>query len=159
MPVSVIAFGAVYELAADWTTGFGRPQGKATPPRARLSFRLVEFAELDDGRRLELRADRGMNHGEPRIAYGPVDGTDERSPGPPRIPFDLSDPWQFVTRQSLTAEVLAYVDPDDEESWWRWLVDRLAELGVDVDMAAVRSVPYRVEFGPILDGELHRRGR
>ena len=55
--------------------------------------------------------------------------------------------------------MLARVDPDDDELWWRWLVDRLAELGFNVDVAAVRSVPYRVEFGPVLDGELRQRGR
>lgn len=158
MAVNVVAFGAVCELAADWTTGFGCPQSEATPPRARLAFRLVEFAELDDGRRLELRADRGWTS-QQRVAHGPVDGTDERGSGPPNASFDVSDPWHFSTRQSLTTDVLACVDPDDDESWRRWLVVRLAELGVNVDVAAIRSVPYRVEFGPILDGQLHRRGR
>ena len=157
MSVGVAAFGAVCEFTADSTTGFGCRQGKV-PPRARLGFRLVEFAELDDGRRLELRADRGWSS-EQRIACGPVDGTDERAPGPPTAPVVVNDPWQFTTRRSLTTDVLACVDPDDDDLWWRWLVDRLAELGVNVDVAAVRSVPYRVEFGPVLDGELRQRGR
>ena len=159
MPASVVTFGAVCELTADWTTGFGCHPGEADQPQPRLAFGLVEFAELDDGRRLELRADRGWTSRQ-RFAYGPIDETDERGPGPPSLPVDVNDPWQFRTRQSLTRSVLACVDPDDDESWWRWLIERLAELGVDdVDMAAVRSVPYRVEFGPVLDGELRRRGR
>lgn len=154
----VIAFGAVCELAADWTTGFGCPQGEAPAPRAKLAFRLVEFAELDDGRRLQLRADRGWTSAQ-RIAYGAVDGLGEQGHGPRSAPFDVSDPWRFSTRQSLITDVLACVDPDDDESWWRWLVNRLTELGVEVGVAEARSVPYRVEFGPVLDGELRRRGR
>ena len=73
------------------------------------------------------------------------------------MPLNVDDPWQFTTRRSLTERVLACVDPDDDELWWQRVVDRLAELGVDVDIARVRSAPYRVEFGPVLDAVLRQR--
>ena len=123
-----------------------------------MSFGLVEFAEISDGRRLTLRADRGWGTGRVRIAYV-LDDTDERGPGPPTVPFDLSDPWQFETRKTLTKSVLACVDPDDDEQWYEWVVDRLGELDVVVDAASVRAAPYRVEFGPLLDSELRKRAR
>ena len=123
-----------------------------------MSFSLVEFAEISDGRRLALRDDRGWGMGRPRIAYV-LDDADERGPGPPTVPFDLSDPWQFETRETLTESVLACVDPDDDEQWYEWVVDRLGELDVVVDAASVSAAPYRVEFGPLLDGELRKRAR
>ena len=69
----------------------------------------------------------------------------------------MTGPWQFTTRRSLAADVLACVDPDDDE--WRRMVDRLAELVVNVDVVCGLLVSYRVDFGPVLDVELRRRGR
>ena len=123
-----------------------------------MSFSLVEFAEISDGRRLTLRTDRGWASGPLRVAYV-LDDTDEHGPGPPTIPFDSSDPWQFETRETLAKSVLACVDPDDDEQWYEWVVDRLGEMDAVVDAMSVRAAPYRVEFGPVLDGELRKRAR
>jgi hypothetical protein len=135
--VGLVAFGSVCEVAS---------RGEL----ARLSFELKEFAELRDGSRLVLRADRGWSS-VLRVAY---DGTGAVISGATAA---AGDPWRFTTRESLTKAVLACVDPEDEEQQEQWLVDRLAELGVDVDVAAVREMPYRVEFGPILEDRLRQR--
>ena len=156
----MVALGAVCELRADYSTGFGsrRSGGDGRGRGPVLSFSLVEFSEISDGRRLTLRSDRGWGSSRPRVACVLAD-TDERGPGPPTVPFDLSDPWQFETRQTLTESVLACVGPDDDEQWYEWVVARLGELDVVVGAASVRAAPYRVEFGPLLDSKLRKRAR
>ena len=135
--MGLVAFGSVCELASCGES-------------ARLSFELEEFAEFGDGSRLVLRADRGWSS-VLHVAHGSAGAAVSGATTP------AGDPWRFTTRESLTKSVLACVDPDNDEQQERWLVDRLAELGVDLDVAAVRGVPYRVEFGPILAGRLRLR--
>ena len=155
--LSVSALGAVCELRAGASTVSQRAHGDSDQG-AGLSFKLDEFAEVSDGRRLRLRSDRGWANGRLRVAWS-LREPDELSPGPPNVNVDMTDRWQFVTRQSLTESVLACVDPDDGEQWYEWVRARLCELDVDVDLASIRAAPYRVEFGPVLDGELRKRSR
>ena len=151
MSASVVALGAVCELKADSSTGFGFRPGEV-PQRATLGFSLVEFADLDDGQRLVLRADRGW-----RSALHAAYKKGSAAPPPP-LPFDVSDPWLGVTRERLTKNVMATLDPDDDEQHHRWLVDRLAELGVAVEVEVVATLPFRVELGQLLEDELCKRG-
>lgn len=149
--------GAVCELRAGSSTVSGRGQGDGDQG-AGLSFKLDEFAEISDGRRLRLRSDRGWTNSKLQIAWG-LREPDALSPGPPTVYVDMTDRWQFVTRQTLTKSVLACVAPDDDEQWYEWVRARLGELDVDVDLASIRTAPYQVEFGTVLDGELRKRPR
>ena len=155
--LSVVALGAVCELARDPSTVSGRTLDDPDLA-AGLSFHLGEFAEISDGRRVMFRSDRGWSSGRMRVAYG-LPEPDELGPGPPSVPpIDMTDPWQFETRQTLTKSVLACVDPDDDEEY-AWIRARLSELDVEVDLASIRAAPYWVEFGPVLDQQLHKRSR
>ena len=136
--MGLVAFGSVCELVS-------------CEESARLSFGLEEFAEFGDGSRLVLRADRGWSS-VLRVAHGSAGAMASGAT------TTADDPWRFTTRESLTKAVLACVDPDDDEQQEQWLVKRLAELDFDVDVAAVRGMPYRVDFGPILEGRLLQRG-
>jgi hypothetical protein len=100
-----------------------------------LAFRVTEFADLADGRRLVLRADRGFTS---RL-HGP--GADE--PGAA---------WRHETLAGLADDVLATVLPDDaeetgEEHPWRELAGLLRDRGVAVAADELRRVPYVVELG------------
>lgn len=91
----------------------------------RQSFSLTEFAELDDGRRLMLREDRGFSDSALR-----------------------GDFWQETTSKHLTVEALFAVQPDegDRSPSNAWIVERLSELGIASDLASLDALPYRVEF-------------
>ena len=148
--MSVVALGAVCELARNPSTVSGRTLNDHDLA-AGLSFHLDEFAEISDAGGVISRSDRGWSSGRMRFAYG-LPEPDELGPGPlPIPPIDITDPWQFETRQTLTKSVLAVVDPDDDEEWYEWVRARLGELDVEVDSAPIRAAPYRVEFGPLLD--------
>jgi hypothetical protein len=92
-----------------------------------IDFRVEEFAVLADGRRIRLHAERG---------------------------FGLSagvDPWQFLTLESLEADVRATVLPDDAEDTgedhpWEWLSDLLRVQGIEASTEELRVLPYDVEF-------------
>ena len=87
-------------------------------------FDLTEFAELDDGRRVTVREDRGFGG---RASDG--------------------DYWRHVTREQLRLEALTTVGPDEGDlPSNEWLVARLSELGFTTDLASLDEVPYRVEF-------------
>ena len=101
----------------------------------RRSFRVTEFADLADGRRLVLRADRGFGS---RL-HGP--GADE--PGAA---------WRHETLAGLVADVLTTVLPDDAEETgedhpWEELAGLLGDRGVAVGADELRRVPYVVELG------------
>ena len=98
-------------------------------------FNLSEFAELDDGRRLTIREDRGFGG---RSSDG--------------------DYWRHVTRARLTFETLSAVGPDegDQHPPHEWIVERLRDLGCPVDPASVETAPYRVDFTDrVLERLLH----
>ncbi len=99
-----------------------------------LAFRVTEFADLADGRRLVLRADRGFTS---RLR-GP--GADE--PGAA---------WRHETVAGLAADVLATVLPDDAEETgedhpWEELAGLLRDRGVAVSAGELRRAPYAVEL-------------
>jgi len=99
-------------------------QERESPGRT-FSFRITEFAELNDGRRVTVREDRGFSG--------------KTSSG---------DPWQWFTRASLTQDVLGVTAPEDDDlrPEREWVIDRLRELDIVVDPASVEEAPYRVEF-------------
>jgi hypothetical protein len=92
-----------------------------------ISFRVEEFAVLADGRRIRLHSERG---------------------------FGLSagvDPWQFQTLESLEADVLMTVLPDDAEDTgedhpWEWLSELLRAQGIEASPEELRVLQYDVEF-------------
>ena len=101
-----------------------------------LSFYAEEFADLSDGRRVILKDDRGWS----------------------LWPFRYPDSsWKFASGRQLTKEAILVLDPDDNERWMEWGVERLRFLGIDVDPASVHAAPFRVEFGPRVRHELRQR--
>ncbi len=107
-----------------------------------LAFRVTEFADLADGRRLVLRAERGFTS---RL-NGP--GADE--PGAA---------WRHETPAGLAADVLATVLPDDAEETgedhpWEELAGLLRDRGVAVPAVELRRVPYVVEFSDRVQARL-----
>ncbi len=99
-----------------------------------LSSRVTEFADLADGRRLVLRADRGFGSRLHRP------GADE--PGAA---------WRHESLAGLAADVLATVLPDDAEETgedhpWEELAGLLRDRGVAVPAAELSRVPYVVEL-------------
>jgi hypothetical protein len=103
-----------------------------------ISFRVEEFAVLADGRRIRLHAERG---------------------------FTLSagvDPWRFLTLESLEADVLTTVLPDDAEETgedhpWEWLCELLRVHGIVASAAQLRVLPYDVEFSDRLRAQVAAR--
>ena len=101
-----------------------------------LSLYAKEFADLSDGRRVVLKDDRGW------------------SLRPTRRP-DSS--WKFDNGCALTFDAATILQPDYNELWMEWVVERLGFLGVDVDPVSVHAAPFRVEFSPHVQCELRQR--
>lgn len=118
--------------AADGAAG-PRP-GRFVPARATpalspggISFRVEEFAVLADGRRIRLHGERGFT-----LSAG-------------------ADPWQYLTLESLEADVRTTVLPDDAEDTgedhpWEWLCELLRVQGIEASPEELRTLPYDVEF-------------
>jgi hypothetical protein len=92
-----------------------------------LAFRVEEFADLADGTRLRLHAERGFG-----LSAG-------------------GDPWRLLTLAGLEADVRTTVLPDDAEETgedhpWDWLAQLLRASGVDAAPDELRTLPYVVEF-------------
>jgi hypothetical protein len=109
--------------------------------RCGYSFRVQEFAELADGRRLPLGDERGFSGN----AY--VTGRSEPV-----------DPWPFTTLAGLEADVRCTVLPDDDEPEdehpWAWLAERLHGHGVDAAVEQLKRLPYDVVFSRRLLGRV-----
>lgn len=94
-------------------------------PRSQ-SFSVSEFVTLADGRRVILHAERGFTG---RLS----------SPG------DLRD---YLTPESITADVLNVVLPDDDEPTedhpWEWLAGLAQARGLTVTVDDLRGLPYEV---------------
>jgi len=98
-------------------------------------FYLEEFADLDGGRRVILRDDRGWSFW-------------------PETPPNSQ--WKTVTGRELVKEAILILEPDDDEDWIVWIIERLHFLGIEVDSASVHAAPFQVEFGPRVQSELCR---
>ena len=104
-----------------------------------LSLYAEEFADLSDGRRVILKDDRGWSLQRNHYLRYP----------------DSS--WKFTSGRLLAKEAILVLDPDDNERWIEWVVERLRFLGIDVDPASVHAAPFKVEFGPRVRRELRQR--
>ena len=156
--VQVVALGAVLEFADPAGSGatideLGRdllprnggfgpvPSEMLLAQRSRMAesgtphLYAVEFADLSDGRRIVLRDDRGWRH-------WPVNTPTSR--------------WKIANGREIFKMALLILDPDDNDDWERWVVEQLRSVGVDTDPASVHAAPYRVEFGPGVQHELHQ---
>jgi len=106
----------------------------------RPQFYAKEFAELDDGRRILLKDDRGWSH-------WPVNSG--------------NNPWKVAIGRELTKEALLMLNPvlrpGEGDAWIEWVTERLRRLGVNVDLASVHAAPFRIEFGPRVQHELRQR--
>jgi hypothetical protein len=106
------------------------------------SFRVREFAELDDGRRLVLTDESQGKRGFTSVTSTYGGGS------PVRL-----DQWVGSTAGSIESTVRTTVLPDDDggdEHPWGWLADRLTELGVPATPDDLRGLPYDVELSPRL---------
>lgn len=117
--MAVVRLGALCELESD------------TPSQA--SFRVSEYAVLDDGSEIVLHAERGYSAGAPGGEH--------------------ADIWQHMTAAGIKSDVMAVVLPDDAEQTgedhpWDWLVHLLARAGVVEHADRLRTVPYEVRLGP-----------
>lgn len=95
-------------------------------------FRVEEFADLSDGRRLILTRDRGWSS----------------APSGGRSPDEL---WAHISVEDITSTVLAVVLPDEakdtgEEHPWDRLAERIRALGVEAAAEHLRHLPYDVEL-------------
>ena len=94
---------------------------------SRASFRVSEFAVLDDGSRITLHAERGF-------VSKPSSG----------------DPWRQLSLDDLGRSVRTTVLPDgeptDDEHPWEWLVELLDAHGITTTADELRRVPYDVVF-------------
>ncbi len=104
------------------------------------SFRVSEYAVLDDGREIVLHSERGFSlsvHGSGSVDF-----------------------WAHMTASGIERDVMNVVLPDDveetgEEHMWDWLVTLLAQAGVVESAEHLRGVPYEVR----LAGEVRSRLR
>lgn len=126
-----------------------------------LNFSLTEFADLSDGQRVVLSDDRGFGSTLHAVEWDPETGEvrDASWHEGSELEALVSDPWRFTTRESLTKSVIGALDPEDDQEWYHWVVERLDSLGFEVDPASVEAAPYRVEFGSRVLEELEKRGR
>lgn len=180
--LSVVALGAICEVAEDNAVKYAdepvpelptdgpRPSpyhpglpiqddaDGSEPMQRHLS--LTEFADLSDGRRVTLRDDRGFSSSLHAVDWDPDTGEVKEASWHPgsRLESLVSDPWRFETRESLTRDVIAALDPDDDQEWCEWVVERLRSLGIEVDLESLEAAPYRVEFGSRVLEELGKRG-
>lgn len=96
------------------------------------SFRVHEFADMADGRRLTLHEERGFSM--------VVKVTGQSAPG---------EPWQSLTLEALERDVRTTVLPDDDtpdEHPWEWLAGLLRTHGVEASPDELRFLPYDVVF-------------
>ena len=136
----------------------GQPEA---PDPLTLHFKLTEFADLSDGRRVVFRDERGFSQSLRAVDWNPETGEARDASWRPGSELEslVSDPWRFETRESLTESVIGALEPDDDQEWYEWVVERLRTLGAEVDPRSVEGAPYRVEFGSGVLEELKRRGR
>ena len=123
--------------------------------RGQAGVNFTEFAELSDGRRVVMRNDRGFSWRRHLV------NRNDRGLGSGRR--DLPDPWDGITRESLTAEVRDYLLAEEEDCCPispESVVEHLQRrYGLQVDEASVHAalrLPRRIEFDTCLLEELSR---
>ena len=109
-----------------------------------LSFEVVEFALLADGRRVTLLDDRGWSS-----AFRGADGSETH--------------WDHLTAVSIERDVLNVVLPDDAEETgetheWAWFAERLRDEGVETTVDELKDLPYEVVLSPRLRARLASSG-
>lgn len=117
-PGHVVGLGAICDLTA--SADGGRTK----------SFAVSEFAELADGTRVVLHAERGFTTGWVNVAE----------------PDEIAS---LETLDSLERNVLNVVLPDEDDGEphpWDWLARLARRQGLEVTADDLRSVPYRVVF-------------
>ncbi len=101
-------------------------------------FRLEEFADLSDGRRVTLKDDRGWSSW-PRNDYG--------------------SKWRTAVGRALIRDAIWVLGPDEVDTidvWEGWVIEGLRLSGFEVDPASVHAAPFVVEFGPRVQHELRQ---
>ncbi|MDE0195046.1 MAG: hypothetical protein OXP08_05800 [bacterium] len=123
--------------------------------RRHAGVNFTEFADLSDGRRVIMRNDRGFGWSR-HVAI-----RNNRGLGSSRR--DLPDPWDGITRESLTDEVRDYLLAEEEDCCPispESVIEHLQfRYDLEVDAASVRAalrLPRRIEFGTRLLDELAR---
>ena len=113
-----------------------RPPERSLASPGSASFDVAEFALLDDGRRVVLHRERGF--------------AVSRS--------DRGDPWEWLTAEGITSDVLTTVLPDGEnpaeEHPYEWLQELLQRVGVEASLEELRAAPYVVELGESVHAQL-----
>lgn len=135
--VAVVALGAWCEI--DPRQEELRAFGDESTPSA--SFRVLEFAVLEDGRRVTIRDDLGF-------------GVSTRQPRP----------WHWLTREFVEHDIRTNVVVPDETDFvdghpYGYLVDLLRRQGIETSEAHLRSLPYTVEFPDDFDRRLEEIAR
>lgn len=105
-----------------------------------IAFTAVQWAVLDDGRRLVLLADRGWSVS-----------------GPPDI-------WQYTSAEEIEADARTVVGPDEPfgnrtaadmaGDHWAALAGVLRRQGIAVDPDELRRLPQKVQFSDRLQARL-----
>ena len=121
--LSVVALGALCELS---------PRESGSVPGVDVG--ISEFADLNDGRRMIWKEDRGWST------------STEYSP------------WPVDNGRDLTFEAMMVTDTENHRlnSYIEWALEGLRDMGLDVDPASVYCAPFRVECGPRLEAEMGR---
>lgn len=127
----IVKLGAFCDLSSDDGNG-------------RLSFDVVEFAQLSDGTRVELDH-RGWTQQVRAVSA-------EAPSSSPRSLEEPFEPWQYQTRQELEDAVRAVVLPDDDEKAakqdhdWEWLAECAASRGLATSAGALAGLAYEIEL-------------
>jgi hypothetical protein len=118
---------------------------ESADPTRGVRFRVREFADLADGRRVTLHDERGFTSAL-RVAGRAA---------PPAYR------WSHLTLAGLERDVRTTVLPDDddgEEHPWEWFAELVSAHGIDVSADELRRVPYVVEFSERLRARVPHEG-
>ncbi len=107
-------------------------------------FKIGEFADLNDGRRIFWKEDRGWGGGSNYLCH-----------------LGYLRRWPITSGRDLTYEVIMVTDTDDHriDSYVEWVFECLREMELNVDPVSVYCAPFRVEFGPSLAVEMDQVAR
>jgi hypothetical protein len=126
--------------------------------RDSVSFKVSEFADLADGRRVWLhREERGFRTAA-RTYFSGADGTSGET-RPARV--ERTETWPTLALEGIEHSVRNTVLPDDDDTEdehpWEWLAGLARAQGVDVTPDELRAVPYAVEFSDRLRERVPRQ--